>query len=392
MIRPTAPGASSPLLRAARAALAALALGTAPPLAAQRYWRDALLPYAYYSTVDGLWGALRYARTSPVGFAEGPEPYRAALRLEAAASTAGSWRAVADAQAPAWWAGWRVAVTVSAGRDNRLGFYGLGNETPYAPDSVRLAGAYFYRVSRSHAAARATVQRRIAGPLRALAGLTVARTDFRALPGPSVFRRSLATGAVDSTTIPFTDVAVRTGVVLDTRDHELDPHAGVLLEALFASGRGYTRTTVQARVAVHPLERLVLAGRAAAEGMGGAPPLAAEQQMESSEGAFLAVGGYRSLRGYYDGRFTGRGKLLAGLEARYAVVRAPTLMELKLVAFYDAGRVFASGEPVRLTTAGLHRAAGAAVAARFLRTALLVAGYGRGSEGGQLLLATAWSY
>jgi hypothetical protein len=391
MAWPTALGASSSLSRAASAAVA-LALGVAPALAGQRYWRDDLLPYAYYSTIDGLWGALRYTRASPVGFAERPEPHLAALRLEAAASTAGSWRAVADAQAPAWWDGWRAAVTLSAGRDNRLGFYGVGNETPYAPDSVRLAGAYFYRVSRSRAAARATVQRRIAGPLRVLAGVTVARTDFRALPGPSVFRRSLATGAVDSATIPFTDVAVRTGAVLDTRDHELDPHAGVLVEALFASGRGYTRTTVQARVAVHPLERLVLAGRAAAEGMGGAPPLAVQQEMESSDGPFVAVGGYRSLRGYYDGRFTGRGKLLAGLEARYAVVRAPTLMELKLVAFYDAGRVFGPGEATRLTTAGLHHAAGGAVAARFLRNALLVAGYGRGSEGGQLLLGTTWSY
>jgi len=119
--------------------------------------------------------------------------------------------------------------------------------------------------------------------------------------------------------------------------------------------------------------------------------------MESSERPFVAVGGYRSLRGYHDGRFTGRGKLLGGVEARYVVFAAPSeaklkIVELKLVAFYDAGRVFGPGETVRLTTTGLHRSGGAELALRFLRNSLMVVGYGRGSEGGQLLVGTSWSY
>jgi hypothetical protein len=36
-------------------------------------------------------------------------------------------------------------------------------------------------------------------------------------------------------------------------------------------------------------------------------------------------------------------------------------MELKLVGFYDTGRVFGPGEAVRLTTVGLHRSGGAEV-------------------------------
>jgi outer membrane protein assembly factor BamA len=323
---------------------------------------------------------------------ERPEPHRAAVNVDAGASTQGSYAVIVDAQAPAWWDGWRAGLTLGATRDNRLGYFGLGNDTPYSADSVATVGPYFYKVSRTRITARATLQRRVAGPVRLLAGVALARTDFRSLPGPSVFARDLAAGSVDPTTVPFTDKVVRAGVVVDTRDHEIDPHAGVFFEALFASGPGYTRTTAHARVQVHPFEKLILAGRLGAEGTGGRPPLAAIEDMESSERPFLALGGYRSLRGYYDGRFTGPGKLLGGLEARYALLWAPSIVELKLVAFYDAGRVFGPGETVRLTTRGLHHGGGGELALRFLRNSLLVAGYGRGSEGSQFLFGTTWSY
>jgi outer membrane protein assembly factor BamA len=285
-----------------------------------------------------------------------------------------------------------VSATLTAARDNRLGYYGLGNATRYSPDSVRLAGAYFYRVSRQRLSARVTVQRRLVGPIRLLAGGTIARSDFRALPGASVFLTDLNAGTVDRGTLPFNDHVARVGIVIDTRDNEVDPHAGVLLETLFASGTGYTRTTANARLQVRPARRLVLAGRLAAEGMGGNPPLAAQQEIESSEQPFPAVGGYRSLRGFYDGRFTGRGRLIGGLEARYALVAVGDAIEVKIVAFYDAGRVFGPGETVRITTAGLHGGGGGEMAVRLLRNSLMVLGYGHGSEGGHVLFGTRWSY
>jgi outer membrane protein assembly factor BamA len=335
---------------------------------------------------------VHYGRYSPLGFVERPERNRASLNVDAIASVSGSYAVVVDAQAPAWWEGWRASVTLTAARDNRLGYYGLGNDTRYAADSVDLVGAYFYRVSRKRLTARVTLQRRVVGPVRVLAGGIIARSDFRALPGASVFRTDLNAGTVDPGALPFTDHVLRVGVVIDTRDNEVDPHAGVLFATLFASGAGYTRTTADARVQVHPAGRLVLAGRLAAERMGGTPPLAAQQEMESSEQPFAAVGGYRSLRGFYDGRFTGRSKLIGGLEARYALRSVGDAMELKIVAFYDAGRVFGPGEQVRLTTADLHHSGGGEVALRLLRNSLVVLGYGRGSEGGQLLFGTSWSF
>lgn len=335
---------------------------------------------------------LHYGRYSPLGFVERPEPHRAALNFDARASTHGSYLVGADGWAPAWWEGWRARLTLTAARDNRLGYYGVGNGTRYAPDSGRRVGAYFYRVSRTRLLARATLQRRLIGPLRLLVGGAVVRTDFRALPGRSVFGDDLAAGTVDPRTVPFTDKVARAGVVLDTRDNEVDPHTGFLVEALFASGTGYTRTTGHARVHVRPVRRLVLAGRLAAEGTGGRPPLAVQQEMESSEQPFVAVGGYRSLRAYQEERFTERGKLIGGLEARYALLAVGDALELKLVVFYDAGRVFGPGEAVRLTRAGLHPSSGVEVAARVLRNSLVVAGYGRGSDGGRALFGTSWSY
>ncbi len=381
------------------AVIFALLAGGAPlpvlvpqPLAAQRFWKNALYPYFYYSTVDGIWGGGHVGLHSPIGYVERPEPHLAAVAFDAAASTQGSYAVSVDAQAPAWWEGWRVALSVTAARANRLGFYGLGNESRYDKSNVTASQPYFYRVSRTTRAGRLTIQRRVTGPFRLLAGASLEHVDFRELPGGSQFRFDHASGAVDSSTVPFNDAALRAGLILDTRDHEIDPHRGALVEALVASGKGYRRTTLVARAYVRPAQRLVLATRLAGERMSGDPPVATQMVMESSERPFIAVGGYRSLRGYYDARFVGPGKLLGGLEARYALVWKPSALEVKLVAFYDAGRVFGLGEDVTITSDGLHTSGGAELAARIQRNALIVLGAGFGAEGGQILFGTTWSY
>jgi hypothetical protein len=149
---------------------------------------------------------------------------------------------------------------------------------------------------------------------------------------------------------------------------------------------------VSARAYVSPVERFTIATRIAGETMDRSPHVAAQMVMEGSERPFIAVGGFPSLRGYYDGRYTGRGKLLGGLEARYALLWAPSLLELKLVAFYETGRVFGPGEPFRVTTDGLHATGGGELGLRMLRNTVIVFGYGRGSEGGQFLAGSSWSF
>ena len=296
-----------------------------------------------------------------------------------------------DGQAPALWEGWRVGLTLSLIRANRLGYYGQGNDAPYDPDSTE-GRSHFYQVSRVTGGVRATVQRRIAGPLRALVGGTLDRTDFRELPGGGVYARDRANGTIGSDEDPFSDAVGRIGLVLDSRDIEADAHGGVFAEALVGWGKGYTRTTAGIRAFVHPFERLIIAGRLGAESMSGTPPLSAQMTMESSEGPFVAMGGRRSLRGYHDGRFIGPGKLMGGLEARYGLLWAPRVLELKLIAFYDFGRVFAPGEPVKLTNNGLHSAWGSGLALALARNTVITIQAGWGSEGSQFTFGTAWSY
>jgi len=383
-------------MRRLGAALAVVALASmvvGGVLMAQRgVWVDQLYPYAYYSTIDGFWIAGRYGWYSPMGFTERPEPNFASIKFDAAASTRGSYLLSVDASAPAYWDGWRLALSLTAARANRLGYYGQGNDSPYDADSITPARPYFYRVSRTTRAARLTVQRRVAGPLRVLAGASLEHTNFRELPGESRFQRDRIAGIIGPGEAPFSDHVVRGGVVVDWRDQEIDPHRGVFVEGLVGRGRGYTRTTAAARVYLHPFEKVMVAARLAGERMTGAPPVSAQMTMESSEGSVIALGGYRSLRGYYDARFVGPGKLVGGVEVRYALVWSPRVLEVKLVAFSDWGRVFAAGESVRLTGDGLHHSAGGEVAVALVRNTLFVLGVGRGSEGTRLLFGTTWSY
>ena len=371
---------------------AALASAAATPVAAQRYWVDGLYPLPYYSSIDGFWMSALYSRWSPVGYEEVPEPFLAAWSLNAGASTEGSYFAIADYHAPDWWDGWRVRVTLRAARANRDGYYGIGNETADLADSLGPAAPYLNQVSRSTQSVQAVVQRRIVGGLRVLAGGAYTRTDYRALPGESQFSRDVTSGAIDSAAYPFGDLAGRVGLVFDARDNEIDPHKGVYSEVLFTAGDGYQRITASAQVYVRPFQRLTLAARFMGEDASGTPPLPVQSSFETSARAIDALGGYRSLRAYYDSRFIGPGKLIGAIEARYALVWKPTLSEVKLVGFYEAGRVFGPGEEWRLTTDGLHPSGGLEIAVRILRNGLFTIGAAGGDEGWRFLWSSGWSF
>jgi outer membrane protein assembly factor BamA len=360
---------------------------------AQRFWKETIYPLPYVSAADGLWLSGHYGRWSPIGFVERPEPYLAAINLDAGWSTQGSYVFTADFQAPGWWDGWRLGLTVSIARANRLGYFGLGNDAPYVADSTEGAGhRYFYHVSRSQRLLRLTLQRRLAGPLRAFVGGSLTSTDYRVLPDESVFRRDVTAGVIDSSAFPLADPAARVGIVFDTRDHEIDPHQGLFGEALYTAGNGYHRLTASGRAYIRPAEKLTFALRLAGEDVRGSAPLTALTTMESSERPAATMGGYTSLRGYYENRWAGPGKLLGNVEARYALIWAPTLLEVKLVLFYEAGRVFDVGEAWRFTTEGLHSCGGVELAGRFQRNTLIVVGAGAGNEGVRFQLEVGWSF
>jgi hypothetical protein len=380
-----------------RRSLASLALfwmvfgtrATAQQTEAPPFWDYTYTPYGYYSSIDGWWLAGFVRVYSPIGFRERPEPFRAAVTLTGGASSKGSYLIELDAQSLALWDGWRAGITLDALRSNRLGYFGIGNDTPFDLDSVTPANPFFYKVSRKSELVRLQLQRRLVGPVRLLVGGSLEHTSFRVLPGDGLFVRDQGGGVADST--PFDDATLRAGLVADTRDNELDPHAGLLAEVLVSGARHYSRTTLGLQAYAHPFEKLVLAGRLLGERMSGAPSVSVMQAIESSGRPYIGVGGYRSLRGYYDSRFIGPDKLLGGVEVRYALLYAPTLLEVKLVGFYDVGRVFPAGG-LRLTTQDLHSSAGGELMLRLGRNGVLVAGAGFGEDGGQFLFGSTWSY
>jgi hypothetical protein len=71
---------------------------------------------------------------------------------------------------------------------------------------------------------------------------------------------------------------------------------------------------------------------------------------------------------------------------------APRLLEVKLLGFYDAGRVFGPGESVRLTGDGLHDAWGGGVGLALMRNTVVTFVLGKGAEGTEFMFATQWSY
>src|SRR5256714_8136697 len=235
---------------------------------------DHLYPAFGYSSIDGFWLAGHYDWSSPRGFAERPEPTFARIALDAGASPGGSYSIIVDAQAPAYWDGWRFGLTAGLIRANRFGYYGQGNSTTYDRDSV-VGRSYFYRVSRTIRSARFTVQRRIVGPLRVVAGGSLEHIDFRDLPGESVFRHDQLSGSIRPDEVPFNDRVARAGVVVDWRDLEIDPQRGVFVEGFVAIGRRHTRLTGAIRAYGHTLGPLVLPSPREGDGRGPDPPHAA---------------------------------------------------------------------------------------------------------------------
>src|SRR5207237_973839 len=110
--------------------LAAQAAGEPNP---RHNWVDHLYPALWYSSIDGFWLAGHYDWSSPMGFAERPEPTFARVALDADASTEGSYSIIAAAQAPAYWHGRAFGSTDGLIRAHRFGLCGpMGSRSAIA--------------------------------------------------------------------------------------------------------------------------------------------------------------------------------------------------------------------------------------------------------------------
>lgn len=385
------------------ALLAALLAGGTAPAAAQlpgilpagSYVRDVWYPKVFWTPQEGFTAGGYLAFVAPMRYEnyDDPPPYAAAITLDGQASASGSRYLTLDAFAPALIDDWRFRLTFSTVRRNREGYYGLGNAT--VVDPVLDAMERFYQVRRLQHYARAEIQRRLIGGLRVLAGVHAERWALDTLVSASQFVRDLGGAVAPAVTEGTGDLSARVGLVFDTRDNEVAPRRGVLLEAIQSvgevGGASYRRTTLSARGYLTLSPRFTVAGRVAGRRMGGDPAVGSYYRFEASDRPFEVLGGSESHRAIPDRRYLGQHVLFGNLDLQVTAFELPTLVRVVVLGYLDAGRVF-EGETFRLTTDGLHWGGGGGVLLHMFRTAVLGLTVGGGGEGAVVQAYTSWPY
>jgi hypothetical protein len=242
----------------------------------------------------------------------------------------------------------RLFVRPSFTRETNLRYFGVGNATSAPSDEV--AARDFY--TRTHPTVRAQVRVRLGGPLHLLLGSTLVYNWIAMDPGSRLAADLTSPGALAGLVRLDREHAVHlieTGLVVDSRDDEVNPTRGQYHEAglRLSPWRSapfpyrYGGATASLRFYV-PLgtNRLVLATRVVGDVLLGDPPVYELARLDETS----AVGGAKFVRGVPTNRYYGKRKLMGNLELRsrlfeLRVGRSP--YAVGLTGFLDGGRVWA---------------------------------------------------
>jgi outer membrane protein assembly factor BamA len=364
-------------------------------------WTDVSYPKIYYSNRDGFALGLYYAQINQLGYDdwEAPPPYRAKLSLDFFFGTYGSKQFNVEWRAPKLLDGWRFVLQGQWVRRARENYFGIGNASVYDEANVTDANEFYYRSNNRRAFAYGEVQRRIIGPLRLMVGFNVEEWHIDTLPGESQLALDRQAGADPTIGVPTGDVSARIGLILDTRNDEVAPRSGVLVQAVAAAADSsvlgdltYTRFLLSAQGYLGIGERLVITARALGQTMNKAPRLGTYFRIENMERPFSVLGGSHSHRGLWRMRHLDSDKLLGNLDVRYDLLAEPTLFRVTLVGFLDVGRVFPTSE-FKLTSEDLKWGGGAGLIVQLFRAAIIGTTVGIGPENRLLaLFHTSWTY
>jgi outer membrane protein assembly factor BamA len=363
------------------------------------YWIDVFYPKVFYSPKEGLAGGLFYQVLQPLRSEDfdSPPPYRVAFSFDGQLATSGSRFVKLEANAPGLWKGWRFSARLVARRRAKDNYFGLGNSSAFDPE-VEDANPDFYRAVRTRYAARTELERTVVGPVRVLAGLHLERWKVAPRDEASALATDLANGVDPTIGVPTNDISFRFGLILDTRNDEVGPTRGVMLETILGAADAdvagdltYTRLTVSARGFVPVTPLLQLAGRVVAQTMGGTPRLGSYYLIEDRDRFYTGLGGSASHRGLRENRLLGRDKLFGNLEARYTIAAFPTVYRISVIGFLDAGRVFQQ-EDFRITTDGLKVGGGTGVFIQVGRAGVVGFTVGRGPDGFVTDAHSRWTF
>ncbi len=330
----------------------------AETVSAPRY-ASAAVPLVSYSSDTGLGLGLR-------GFiqrrAVDAEPYVFSLEAQGFASTGGAQFHFAFLDVPKL-AGGSLRLDVLAGynRNSAAPYYGIGNHPALASDAPAPLDTYVEEYPVLRARLRGALWR----SLLAMGGYRLLLQHVAAEPNSHLARDSPL--GVDGGA--YAEASL--GLGWDTRDDEMEPTRGAVLEATaratavplgsrfvsagaFLSAAGYQ--AIGARV--------VVAGRVALDAAWGDVPFDRLQDFGSLLTPFFllsGVGGGLTVRGLRQSEYVGRTKAIANAEIRWQFAEVDLWRErirLSSVAFADAGRVWQGPDPPALAAFGVHAGAG----------------------------------
>jgi len=369
--------------RLRRLPLLLVLLVAATPLAAQGRWLSNYYPYVASSpnTFPLLGARYDYRRD-----AEWDDPWLSdgSLAATVALGFNGSQMATLVFRAPGLKKDWRLFAESYYVMDSRMGYFGLGNDSPYDP-ALEVNNSNYYRVRRGRLGGRAEVTRRIAGHLEAALAAGIVGTQFTALPAPTLFATQVGNS------LDGTDYTGSLRLVYDTRDREYNPSTGALLQAGALVGNSYTRYSGDFRGFAHPWFSTVVAGRVTAVSTDGTPPLSSDYELQLWEESRWQYGGQETNRGLVGGRLIDADQLSASLEVRQTVIDVGDLAAVGLIAFLDVGRVFPQGG-LSLTTSGMTLTGGGGVMFRALKAGILTLNFAGGPDGFVFSANTGWSF
>jgi hypothetical protein len=358
-----------------------LAVEPGPP------WRTSYFPYLTGSGGD-IFVAARIRPWLPAAF-EDRVTYRAALSFDGGAGIHGSWFSTVRFEAPLLWPAWRLVVSGEAAQENRLGFYGFGNNTEYDKELQDSTEPNHFRVQRVRFEGSADLSRRLVSRLYVAGRAAIEHARFTALDGPSVFASQYGQE------VEGTDVNGRIALVWDSRNNEYNPRTGFLLEGGFqaggAGGENYTRLYSVLRGYVPLRTSTVLAARFAASDIRGTPSFNSRFYIPTWEEPTSVYGGYTSNRGFPGGRFVGNGVVFGSVELRQDFLSLGEIASGVLIAFLDAGRVF-EDENFTVNGKALHVAGGIGIGARLLRATIFTANLAKSSEGWRVSAGASWAF
>ncbi len=316
------------------AGAAAIAEDGPPPA----HWGFAAMPTFNFSSDTGVGFG---ARGKAQRFANGAEPYSLSLEAQLYGSTGGTQMHFLSADAPALLGSpWRVDAIAGFQRNVAARYYGLGEHPRRAEDD----DATLY--TQTAPLLRVRARRALFSRLSLQLGY---RAFFESIGAPagSLLERERPFGILGG---PYSELSA--GLAWDSRDDELAPTRGVLLETAVRTTSqliGSTGNAVGVYASAAGFQPLVkgwlLAARVAVDVAFGDVPFNRQGDFGTMTSPFLVVagvGGGLTVRGLLQSEYVGARKLVTNLELRFPIVAldfCSQQLALSGVAFADAGQV-----------------------------------------------------